>query len=778
MQIGIRSKSTLLTSFFSLYLLATVAQTFPENYTVAWTSQSRNSAESMPCGGGDIGLNIWMENDELYFYLAQSGAFDEHNTLLKLGRVKLRLSPNPFEGPSFRQELVLRDGYVKISGANGALSATIEIWVDIQHSTVHVDVSSNRKIIAEASYESWRHRDRPISGKENNANSWKWAPQRPVIIYQDSIGFDNNAILFYHRNRDTGTVFDIAVTQQQLESVKDKLYNPLLHLTSGGMLQGKNFFPANTYHGRYADTDFKGWTLRSRKAAKKHSLLVSLLSEKASGVQSWKEKLQEKNKRAKTNKQARSYAKTFWNNLWNRSFIYIQPNSKDTSAPEWQAGRNYQLYRYMLACNAFGDWPTKFNGGLFTYDPRFTDSTIKGTPDHRNWGGGTHTAMNQRLVYFPLIRSGDMDLMIPQFEFYLRLLRNAELRSQTYWHHDGACFTEQLENFGLPNLAEYGWKRPPGFDAGMEYNAWLEYLWDTVLEFCLMILETERYKNADISRYIPLIESCLRFFNEHYQYLARQRGNKAFDANGDLILYPGSAGETFKMAYNATTTIAGLKTVLTRLLELPPTYLSAKSREEFTTMLSRIPPVNYRHINGHTTIAPAKLWERVNHTESVQLYTLFPWGIHGIGKPGYDTALNTWKYDTSVVKNRSHIGWRQDNIFAARLGLANEAAELTIAKLKNSGRRFPAFWGPGYDWTPDHSWGGSGMIGLQEMLLQADGKKILLFPAWPKEWDVHFKLHAPYNTTVEAILTNGKIESLTVFPAERKQDIVNMLSSD
>ncbi len=38
------------------------------------------------------------------------------------------------------------------------------------------------------------------------------------------------------------------------------------------------------------------------------------------------------------------------------------------------------------------------------------------------------------------------------------------------------------------------------------------------------------------------------------------------------------------------------------------------------------------------------------------------------------------------------------------------------------------FWGPGYDWTPDHNWGGSGMIGLQEMLLQTNGNLILLFP--------------------------------------------------
>ena len=33
----------------------------------------------------------------------------------------------------------------------------------------------------------------------------------------------------------------------------------------------------------------------------------------------------------------------------------------------------------------------------------------------------------------------------------------------------------------------------------LEYNAWLEYEWDTVLEFCQMILETARYDSLDIS---------------------------------------------------------------------------------------------------------------------------------------------------------------------------------------------------------------------------------------------------------------------------------------
>ena len=92
--------------------------------------------------------------------------------------------------------------------------------------------------------------------------------------------------------------------------------------------------------------------------------------------------------------------------------------------------------------------------------------------------------------------------------------------------------------------------------------------------------------------------------------------------------------------------------------------------------------------------------------------------------------------------------------------------------MEDSGRRFPTWWGPGHDWVPDHNWGGSGMIGLQEMLMQTDHNTIHLFPAWPKDWDVSFKLHAPYNTIIEGELKEGKIISLQTFPKHREKDII------
>ncbi len=717
----------------------------------------------MPVGGGDIGLNLWVEKGEVYLYLSRSGSFDENNTLLKLGRVKLKLSPNPFEGESFKQELNVKDGYAQVSGAKGKLKSELKIWVDVFNPVIHLELKSNEKITTEASYESWRFEDRVTKGKENNQNSYKWAPQGEVKTLKDEIGFKKNSIQFYHQNK-AETVFDVVVKQQGLENQKNALFNPLKNLLFGGIMEGKNMVPAGNYTGIYVNTPFYAWRLKSKVPAKSEHISIRLNTSYSASGKLWEQEL---NAIAAPATQKASIA--WWNKYWGRSYIYI--NSQNESAN--QASRNYQLFRYMLGCNAFGKYPTKFNGGLFTYDPQFTDSTLKYTPDFRNWGGGTHTAQNQRLVYWPMLKSGDFDLMKPQFDFYLNLLKNAEIRTEAAWGHKGASFTEQLENFGLPNPAEYGWERPAGYNQGMEYNAWLEYEWDTVLEFCMMILETERYDHRNIDQYLPLIESSLTFFKEHYTDLAKQRGAKALDGNGHLILYPGSGAETYKMAYNSTSTIAALKVVLQRLLESPS--LPEGKRKEWTEMLRTIPPINFRQFDGRPTISPAKIWERVNNTESPQLYPVYPWGIYGIGKSGLDTAINTFKYDPDVLKFRSHLGWKQDNIFAARLGLTSEAAELTTSKLKDSGRRFPAFWGPGFDWTPDHNWGGSGMIGLQEMLMQVDSKKIYLFPAWPKDWDVHFKLHAPYQTTLEGTLKNGKVIDLKVFPEKRKVDIKIMI---
>ena len=90
--------------------------------------------------------------------------------------------------------------------------------------------------------------------------------------------------------------------------------------------------------------------------------------------------------------------------------------------------------------------------------------------------------------------------------------------------------------------------------------------------------------------------------------------------------------------------------------------------------------------------------------------------------------------------------------------------------------RWPATWGPNFDWLPDQDHGGNLLETTQFMLLQSDGDVIRLLPAWPKDWDVQFKLHAPHRTTVECVYRGGKIERLRVEPESRRKDVVCSLA--
>ncbi|MCI9171622.1 DUF5703 domain-containing protein [uncultured Duncaniella sp.] len=748
----------------SLALMLNVSAGAPTDYV--WDTPSTDSSASMPVGGGDIGLNVWAEdNGDILFYMGRSGAYDEHGTLLKQGRVRLRLLGGNTSG--FSQRLKLEEGYCTID-ANGS---KVTIWADVFRPVVHVEVESSKAISPAVSYENWRYADRPFKKGEGRQNSWKWSSPKGLITSRDSVFASGNAVTFLHANPDE-TVFDVTVAREGLDSVKNRLWNPLANLTSGGRLRGDNMRFVGTSDGVYDGTDYRAWNFESVKPARKHHFTISFNNQQTKDLSQWIADV-DSVERSVNLRNDRKASREWWRGYWDRSYI-ASPDVNDSIVG--RIARNYTLFRYMLGCNAYGKEPTKFNGGLFTFDPHHVKEDQVFTPDYRNWGGGTMTAQNQRLVYWPMLKSGDFDMMTPQFDFYNRMLDNACLRSQVYWGHDGACFAEQIELFGLPNMMEYGTKRPAWADPGVEYNAWLEYEWDTVLEFCQMMLESARYNGTDISQYRPLIEKSLTFFDEHYRYLASRRGSKNLDGDGKLILFPGSGCETYKMTNNASSTISALRRVTGEYID----YMKAHGDtavSKWTSLLGRIPEMPLRTVDGRTMIAPAKTWERINNVETPQLYPVWPWKFYGVtvsDSADLQVARNTYLYDPDALRFRSSTGWKQDNIWAARLGLVDEAFDLTSQKFADGSHRFPSFFGPGYDWTPDHNWGGSAMIGLQEMLMQtgADGKKIYILPSWPLDRDISFKLHAPEKTEVEVKLQDGKIVYLNVTPSSRIDDIV------
>lgn len=770
------------------------------DYNVVWTSQSHNSSESMPLGGGDIGCNVWVENNDLIFYIARSGTFDENNSMLKLGRVRISLSTNRFKN-NFRQELKLKQGYIQITGDNNTI---IKLWVEVFKPVIHVEITSDKKFTAEATFETWRTADRSLSPDERHqAYSFNLTTpdKMPLFTRKDTVDPNSSNLVWYHKDRNDEMVIDKEAIQQHLSGVKDQLWNPLKNLIFGGEMIAKGMAFTRTIDSIYVTTKYRGWVYQSIAPANKQNIDIVLHTSHSPTNADWMQGLQKEISQAPASSQKWAKNLQWWAQYWDRGHIYINTTKDHDSDKGWEIGRNYNVFRCQLACNAYGEYPTKFNGGLFTFDADFVKGEYKNgvvTPDFRRWGGGSFTAQNQRLVYWPMLKSGDFDMMKPQFEFYRRSLKNAELRTKVYWGHNGASFTEQVENFGLPAGHTYQklWGnttlRPRSdssgmrklvnqkgdtlkfFDNGDLTNIYVIDHYDGELEFSKMILDYQLFTGADISQYLPFIESSIRFHDEHFQYWSKKLNGYPLGSDGKLIMYPGTALETYKSATNSTSTIAAMRSVLDELIALPVNYGTATQRAYWRAVLKRLPGISTREKDGFKVISPAQSWSAINNIELPQLYPVFPYGLYGVGLPDLQLAIDTWHHGADKKSQYSIVSWHQDPIFAARLGLTDEAKDLTIQKLSNAKFRYFTFWGPGLDWAPDHNWGGSGMIALQEMAMQTVGKKIYLLPAWPEDWDADIKLHAPYNTTIEAIIENGKVKKLKVTPLSRAKDIIVM----
>jgi hypothetical protein len=210
--------------------------------------------------------------------------------------------------------------------------------------------------------------------------------------------------------------------------------------------------------------------------------------------------------------------------------------------------------------------------------------------------------------------------------------------------------------------------------------------------------------------------------------------------------------------------VAGLHDVLDRLLlvEAPPA-----EREFWQRMKAATPALPLR--DGRVTMAEAFKPERSN-VENPELFAIWPFRLYGVGRPDLELGRATFKHRTE----KASIGWQYDGQCAGILGLTDDAQSILLGKIRNShpNFRFPAMWGPNYDWLPDQDHGSNIMLPLQHMVLESTGEKIFLLPAWPADWNVKFKLHAPKNTTIEGVYRNGKLESLKVTPASRQKDVV------
>jgi len=424
--------------------------------------------------------------------------------------------------------------------------------------------------------------------------------------------------------------------------------------------------------------------------------------------------------------------------------------------------RGYALQRFINACGGRGGYPIKFNGSIFVVDHadgRGFDA------DFRLWGGG-YWWQNTRLAYWSMLEAGDFDLMPPLFDMFMRALPARQLATQTYYGHGGAFYPETQSFWG--NYLDqgdlgYGTDRQ-GKPDGLTDNQYIRRYWQGGIEMVALMLDYYDH-TQDVGfraqTLLPFAKEIVTFFDQHWK-----RG-----ADGKILFYPAQSLETWWDSKNPMPEIAGLRWVLPRLLALTD---DAALRQSWQKTLADLPPVPTQTDakTGITILVPGETFASKHNCENTELYAVFPYRLYTLaaGPAPLAVANATWPRR----RDPENGGWQQNSIQAALLGHADEARKYVLdsASHHDTSFRFPAIWGPNYDWMPDQDHGTVLMSALQRMVLQYEGRKILLLPAWPKGWNAAFKLHAPYQTTVEGIIQDGQVTGLKVTPESRRADVV------
>lgn len=719
-------------------------------YDVVWTSLGTNENDSLPVGNGDLAANVWTEtNGDVVVLLAKNDAWSDTGSIVKLGRVRLHLEPSPFTGAgALTQALRLEDGSVQVQRGDNAL----RLWVDANHPVLRVETHLGQPTSLQASVELWRkHRSASVDSDYHGS---------AANLSDDLIlPTPNGRVTWCHYNETSA--YPEIMRREHLESLLAKHPDPLRHRCFGATLSGVGLVTVDAQ------------TLRS--AAPQKDFSVSVVALTKTDVPNWQQWQAEVDALAQSvagvdGAAAWAAHQQWWESFWDRSWVQVSG-----SAEAKAVSQGYVMQRYMLACSSRGAYPTKFNGGLFTVGHDLAagmrNSNTNHDADFRAWGE-CYWNQNNRLLYWPLLFTGDYDLLRPWFDMYVQDLSLAKDRAELYYHHAGASLPETMYFFGLPKLGDFGANNP----SNEIQSRWQRYHIQGTLEVVAQMLDYyDQTGEAEFARtkLVPLAEAIVTFYDQHYPRTA----------DGQLRFAPAQSLETYQLdAVNPTPDIGGLRADIPRLLALPKELTTEAQRVAWaktlrdlppiplgrTTAQGKTPPLGQGDPAGRPTILPAEKYGPTRNMENPELYVSFPYQLYGVGQPGLEMARSAY----AARKFPQKTCWGQDGPEAAVLGLTDEAKQAVVDEFRNYGQqRFGWFWRPGHDWIPDLDNGGDGMITLENMLMRCVGRRIILLPAWPKDWTADFKFHAPGNTTVEGRVEQGHITQLHVTPEARAKDV-------
>ena len=747
-----------------------------ETYNVVWDTPSRDASGAMPLGNGDLAASVYaLEDGDLYLLLAKSDALTFCGDIFKTGRVKVSLSPNPFEkGKPFRQTLDLLTGSIRIEAGG----VQVRVWADANRNVLHVQVTSPEPVQVRADPDVWERSLLACPANKIARESFPAVPPQDTFLAGTGNADEalQNPAIWYFWVGDA-SVYPLDLRDYRVEEMAQSFPDPFRFGTFGNLLDvtvdGKRA-PSRAVSGTSVDVRVYALRMQTPEPAREWGDAIRKMAERPVEVAAdWEAHC------------------AWWRDFWARGWICASDTRVDASARNMLKGeyaggraddadgaalvsRAYMVNRFFMASQSRGPYQAKFNGGLFTQQLRvdkerpFAVRQVDGSwlthEDDRMWGR-RFTFQNQRLLYWPLLMSGDFDLMKPFFDQYLRLLPMRKAITKAHFGHDGAYYRENIELDGAERDCNNG-ILPPKTRPGETYGGWYhDYYFTAGLETVAMMLDYVRYAPDGAAfceeALVPFAREILTFFDQHYPR----------DANGKIRLEPAQVLETYWVAVNPAPDIAGLRYCIEGLLALDAG--TPDDRAHWRRLHVDLPRVPLREIEGRAAIAPADTWEKCHNSEIGELYPAFPFRLFGLAEGSKDIVDWTIRHLANKGAMQSHC-WAQNEIFWALSANVKESAEGLVKRFRTAAPicRFPLFGREGPDSCPDFDHFGAGAVAFQRMLAQESHMgKIYLFPAWPAQWDVDFKLHLSKGTVVTGQVKDGKIVMWDITPPARKADV-------
>ena len=485
----------------------------------------------------------------------------------------------------------------------------------------------------------------------------------------------------------------------------------------------------------------------------------------------------------------------WWTEFWSRTFVHI---STSDSRP-YLAQRARELHLYLMASTSRGVLPPKWNGLLFSTEG-----------DSRQWGS-QFWVWTTEMMYWPLYAADAADLAEPFFWMYLQQLPDCEQAARQRWGAEGAFYGETTPFDGpvvLPDgiadeyqdvvlgrkqntelsaeaqqwgqfdysLAVFGEKR----DVASGRYTWISHVCSSGAELAMHAWWRFRCK-GDMQWLRECAYPLLRGAAEFYRTFARKGEDGCWHILGT------NAHEDFWGVDDSIMDLAAIRGTVPLVLHAAEMLdLDAALLEGWRDLLENLAPYpmggepRSQALTGGVLDPDAWAAGHLNHVdgqhnpEDVWLNPVFPFE---------DWTLETRDATVDRIVHRLlDLAPRHASVLA---GAALPTAIRTPVAVARAGRgedlpeTIASYWRafsplPNglslFEGTNAQSCEHLGLLTLtvQEALLQivsrspGEPEVISVFPAWPREWDVEFRLLARGGFLVSSRCVTGEVAFVEV----------------